>query len=245
MLKQNNIVIIGGTACGPKAAARARRLDQSAKITIIEQRDNLSTATCGLPYFISGVVKEGDLISRQVDYFRNVFDMTVFTGTKALSINRQAHTVEIVDIKTDKHQTLEYEKLVIATGASPTVPKWEGVNLKGIFTLNNIPDAAAIRSYISTLKNKEAVIVGAGLIGLEAAENFINMGLKVTILEALGWPLPALLDAEIAAHVEKHLRSKRVNLMFGQRVTGFQGDSNGQIAKVMVGDKALDAGPLP
>jgi NADPH-dependent 2,4-dienoyl-CoA reductase/sulfur reductase-like enzyme/rhodanese-related sulfurtransferase len=240
--KQNNIVIIGGTACGPKAAARARRLDQSAKITIIEQRDNLSTATCGLPYFISGVVKEGDLISRDVNYFRNVFDMTVFTGTKAIAINRQAHTVEIVEIKTDKHQTLDYDKLVIATGASPVVPGWEGVNLKGVFTLNNIPDAAAIRSYIATLKNKEAVIIGAGLIGLEAAENFVAAGLKVTVLEALGWPLPSLFDAEIAAHVEKHLRSKGVNLMLGQRVTGFQGNAAGQVAKVMVGGTALDAG---
>ncbi len=235
MPKQNNIVIIGGTACGPKAAARARRLDQTAKITIIEQRDNLSTATCGLPYFIGGVVRESDLISRQADYFRNVFDMTVFTGTKAIAINRKAHTVEIVDIKTDKHQTLDYDKLVIATGASPTVPNWEGKDLKGIFTLNNIPDAVGIRSYIATLKNKEVVIVGAGLIGLEAAENFSALGLKVTVLEALGWPLPALLDAEIAAHVEKHLKAKGVNLMFGQRVTGFQGDSEGRVNKVMVG----------
>jgi NADPH-dependent 2,4-dienoyl-CoA reductase/sulfur reductase-like enzyme/rhodanese-related sulfurtransferase len=242
MPKQNNIVIIGGTACGPKAAARARRLDQSAKITIIEQRDNLSTATCGLPYFISGVVKEGDLISRDVNYFRNVFDMTVFTGTKAIAINRQTHTVEIVEIKTDKHQTLDYDKLVIATGASPVVPVWEGVNLKGVFTLNNIPDATAIRSYIATLKNKEAVIIGAGLIGLEMAENFVAAGLKVTVLEALGWPLPSLFDVEIAAHIEKHLRSKGVNLMFGQRVTGFQGNAAGQVAKVMVGGTALDAG---
>jgi len=242
MAKQNNIVIIGGTACGPKAAARARRCDQSAKITIIEQRDNLSTATCGLPYYISGVIRgEGDLISRQTDYFRDVFDMTVFTGTKATSINPKAHTVEIIDIKTDKHATLEYDKLVIATGAMPTVPNWEGRTLKGIFTLSNIPDASAIRNYVKGLKSQEAVIVGAGLIGLEVAENFVAMGLKVTVLEALGWPLPALLDSEIAAHVERQLRSKGVNVVFRQRVTGFQGDAAGQVRKVMVGDTGLDA----
>jgi len=242
MPKQNNIVIIGGTACGPKAAARARRLDQSARITIIEQRDNLSTATCGLPYFLSGVVKAGDLISRDTEYFRNVFDMTVLTGTKALSINRQAHTVEINDIKTDTHSSLLYDKLVIATGATPTVPNWEGKDLKGIFTLNNIPDDGAIRSYIQGLKNKEVVIVGAGLIGLEAAENFVALGLKVTVLEALGWPLPALLDPEIAVHVEKQLKAKGVNVVFGQRVSGFQGDTAGQVRKVMVGETAIDAG---
>jgi NADPH-dependent 2,4-dienoyl-CoA reductase/sulfur reductase-like enzyme/rhodanese-related sulfurtransferase len=241
MPKSTNIVIIGGTACGPKAAARARRLDQSAKITIVEQRDNLSTATCGLPYFISGVVLEKNLVARQADYFRNVFDMTVFTGTKVTAVNPKAHTVEIVDIKTNKQQTLDYDKLVIATGASPTVPNWEGKDLKGIFTLNNIPDAVSIRNHIATLKNKEVVIVGAGLIGLEAAENFVALGLNVTVLEALGWPLPALLDAEIATHLEKHLKSKGVNLMFGQRVTGFQGDNEGQVNKVMLGNVGVDA----
>jgi NADPH-dependent 2,4-dienoyl-CoA reductase/sulfur reductase-like enzyme/rhodanese-related sulfurtransferase len=242
MPKPNNIVIIGGTACGPKAAARARRLDQSARITIIEQKDNLSTSTCGLPYYISGVVKERDLISRDTNYFRNVFDMTVFTGTRAMSINPKAHRVEIVDIKTDKHTALDYDKLVIATGAVPTVPNWEGKDLKGIFTLSNIPDAAGIRSYIKDLKTKEVVIVGAGLIGLEAAENFVAMGLKVTVLEALGWPLPALLDPEIAFPVEKHLKAKGVNVIFGQRVSGFQGDGAGQVRQVMVGDKGIDAG---
>ena len=243
MPKQNNIVIIGGTACGPKAAARARRLDQSAKITIIEQRNNLSTATCGLPYFIGGMIKKKrELISRQTGYFRDVFRMTVFTGTRAVSINPKTHSVEIVDIKKDKHTTLEYDKLVIATGATPTVPNWEGKNLKGIFTLNNIPDAVGIRNYISALKNKEVVIVGAGLIGLEAAENFVAIGLQVTILEMLGWPLPALLDAEIAAHLEKHLKSKGVKLMFGQRVTGFQGNKAGNVKKVTVGEKGIDAG---
>jgi NADPH-dependent 2,4-dienoyl-CoA reductase/sulfur reductase-like enzyme/rhodanese-related sulfurtransferase len=241
MPSQKRIVIIGGTACGAKTAARARRLDQSARITVIEQRDNLSTATCGLPYYISDVVKERNLVSRDTDYFRNVFDMTVLTGTRALSIDPRAHSVEITDIKTDKRSTLEYDKLVIATGATPTVPNWEGKDLRGIFTLNNIPDAMAIRNYIGGMKNKEAVIVGAGLIGVEAAENFSVMGLKVTVLEALGWPLPALLDYEMAAPVEKHLKAKGINLIFGQRVSGFRGDAAGQVKQVMVGDKGIDA----
>jgi NADPH-dependent 2,4-dienoyl-CoA reductase/sulfur reductase-like enzyme len=178
--KPNSILIIGGTACGPKAAARARRLDSNAKITIIEQRDNLSSATCGLPYYLSGAVKERDLIQRGNDYFRNVLKMTVFTGTRATAINPKAHRVDIVDIKTNKKQTLDYDKLVIATGATPIVPNWEAKDLKGIFTLSNIPDAVGIRRYISRLKKKKVVIVGAGLTGLEAVENFATMGLKVT-----------------------------------------------------------------
>lgn len=243
MPRKNNIVIIGGTACGPKAAARARRLDSNAKITIIEQRDNLSSATCGLPYFVGGIIKnKSELVSRGVEFFRNGLKMTVFTGTRATAINPKAHRVEIVDIKTNKKQTLDYDKLVIATGATPTVPNWEGKDLKGIFTLSDIPDAVGIRDYMAGLKNKKSVIVGAGLIGLEAAENFVAMGLKVTVLEMLGWPLPTLLDEEIAAQLEKHMKSKGVKLMFGQRVTGFKGDKAGKVNKVMVGDTAIDAG---
>lgn len=242
MEKQRNIVIIGGTACGPKAAARARRMDQTAKITIIEQRENLSSATCGLPYFLSGAVKQRDLVARGTDYFRNVFKMTVFTGTQAISINTAEHKVEAAENRTQKRHVLEYDKLVIATGATPFVPgNWENRNLKGIFTLNNIPDTLAIHNYITNDKPRNAVIVGAGLIGLETAENFIKLGLKVTVLEALNWPLPGLLDYEIAVPVEKHLREKGVDLQFGQRVSGFQGDASGKVSKVAAGSQEYNA----
>ena len=243
MSKQNRILVIGGTACGPKAAARARRCDPSAKITIIEQKDNLSTATCGLPYYVADVIKkESALVARQADYFRDVMDMEVLTGTRALAIHPKARTVEIVNQKTDRRSAIEYDKLVIATGATPAVPNWEGKNFAGIFTLSNIPDASAIRDYLSNLENKEVVIVGAGLIGLEMAEAFVTRGLKVTVIEALAWTLPALLDAEIAAHVEKHLRSKGATVRCGQRVTGFLGDKDGRVRKVVLGDTEFEAG---
>ena len=241
MEKPRNIVIIGGTACGPKTAARARRRDQNANITIVEQRDNLSSATCGLPYFLAGAVREGDLVARGVDYFRNIFKLQVLTGTKAVTIQPAAHKVEVQEIKTDKHTSLDYDKLVIATGAVPFVPPWENRDLPGIFTLNNIPDTMAIHKYIIGNKPKNAVIVGAGLIGLETAENLVKLGLKVTVLEALGWPLPGLLDSEIGAQVEKELKAKGVNVLFGQRVTGFQADVSGKLAKVLAGDAGFNA----
>jgi NADPH-dependent 2,4-dienoyl-CoA reductase/sulfur reductase-like enzyme/rhodanese-related sulfurtransferase len=241
--EQNRIVIIGGTACGPKAAARARRCDPSAKITIIEQRENLSTATCGLPYFISGVIQdEDDMVARQAVDFRDIFDMEVLTGTRALAVHPKARTVEIVNLKTDRRSAIEYDKLVIATGATPVAPNWEGKDLKGIFTLSSLPDADAIRDYLPGLDRKEVVIVGAGLIGLEMAEAFATRGLDVTVIEALGWPLPGLLDAEIAAYLDSHLQSKRVEVRCGQRVTGFLGDGEGRVRKVAVGDTELDAG---
>ncbi len=243
MPRLNHIVVIGGTACGPKAAARARRCDPSAKITIIEQRENLSTATCGLPYYVGNVIKkESALVARQADYFREVMDMEVMTGTRAVKIDRKAHSVEIIDQKNGLNSTVEYDKLVIATGAVPTVPNWQGKDLKGIFTLSSIPDANAIRDYLSRLDRREVIIVGAGLIGLEMAEAFSDRGLKVTVIEALGWPLPALLDEEIAAQVEKHLRSKGITIQCGQRVTGFTGDNGGCVSRVAMGDTQLEAG---
>jgi len=243
MSSPNRIVVIGGTACGPKAAARSRRCDPAAKITIVEQKDNLSTATCGLPYYVADVIKkESALVARQVDYFRDVMDMEVLIGTRALAVHPKAHSVEIVNQKADRRSAIEYDKLVIASGASPIAPNWEGKDLAGIFTLSHIPDAAAIRDYLSNLQNKEVIIVGAGLIGLEMAEAFCARGLKVTVIEALGWPLPALLDAEIAAHVEKHLRSKGVAVRCGERVTGFLGDNNKRVRKAIMGNIELEAG---
>jgi NADPH-dependent 2,4-dienoyl-CoA reductase/sulfur reductase-like enzyme/rhodanese-related sulfurtransferase len=234
MPKHNRIVLIGGTACGPKAAARARRLDPTAKITVVEQRGNLSTATCGLPYFISGVIKdEGDMIARETDYFRDVFDMEVLTHTKAQSINTKAHSIDTIDLYTDNKKTIEYDKLVIATGSTPIVPDWPGKDLDGVFTLTGLPDASAIRSYVKQLDNREVVIIGAGLIGLEMAENFITLGCNVTVIEALDWLLPKLLDFEVAAYVQKHLQDHGVKMLFGQRVTALGGDPGGKVSKVI------------
>ncbi len=243
MRKQNNIVIIGGTACGPKAAARARRCDPRARITIIEQQDDLSTATCGLPYYISGVIdNEDNMVARQPDYFEITMDMEVMTGTRAVAIDPKAHSLKVTDIQTDQRDTVRYDKLVLATGSVPVKPAWEGIDLDGIFTLSSIPDANAIRDYLSNAQSKDVVIVGAGLIGLEMAEAFVTLGLEVTILETLDWALPQLLDPEIAAHVEKHLKSKGVNVLFGKRVTGLKGDNNGRVSSVLIGNGEIAAG---
>ena len=236
MAKHNHIVIIGGTACGPKAAARARRCDPNARITIIEQGKDLSTATCGLPYYISGVIEnEDNMVARQPDYFKATLDMEVLIETRATAINPGAHTVEVVDIKNNKRATIDYDKLVIATGSTPLVPDREGKDLQGVFTLSDIPDANHIKNYLEN--SKEAVVVGAGLIGLEMAEAFVTAGCRVTLIEALDRVLPALLDPDIALPLGNYLREKGVNVVCGQRVTGFQGDENGRVRKVVAGDR--------
>ena len=241
MERPNEIVIIGGTACGPKAGARARRCDPQARITIVEQGKDLSTTTCGLPYYISGVIdSQSDLVARQHDFFKDVMNMEVLTHTKALSIDREAHKVELLNLTTNQVVSIGYDKLVLATGGLPAIPDLPGRHLRGIFTLTKIEDANAIRSLITPPEIKQAVIIGAGLIGLEMAEAFVSQGLEVTVVEALDWVLPALLDFEVAAYIEKHLRAKGLNLLLRQRVTGFEGDRNGWVRQVITGDFKLE-----
>jgi len=241
MERPNEIVIIGGTACGPKVGARARRCDPQARITIVEQGKDLSTATCGLPYYISEVIdSQSDLVARQHDFFKGVMNMEVLTRTKALAIDCEAHKVELLNLTTNQVVSIGYDKLVLATGGLPAMPDLPGRHLGGIFTLTKIEDANAIRSLISGSEIKQVVIIGAGLIGLEMAEAFVSQGLEVTVVEALDWVLPSLLDFEIAAYIEKHLRAKRLNLLLKQRVTGFEGDRNGWVRQVVTGDCELE-----
>jgi len=241
-MEKKRIVVIGGTACGPKAAARARRCDQHARITIVEQEENLSVATCGLPYYVSGVIdSQQNLIQRGCDFFRDVMDMDVLTLTRAVAIDRKGHRVELLKLGTNQTLTMEYDKLVLATGSLPAVPDLKGHDLEGVFTLYKIGEAQAIRKAVSPGRTRKAVIIGAGLIGLEMAEAFASQGLEVSVVEALEWPLPTMLDFEVAAYVEKHLREKGVKLLLGQRIAGFEGDGNGRLKRVITDKTALEA----
>ncbi len=241
-MSQNRIVIIGGTACGPKTAARTRRCDPKAQITLVEQGAYLSTATCGLPYYISGVInKEQDLLRLRQEFFENVMNVKIMTNTRALAIDRPAGEISIQAMESDQLSRIKYDKLVLATGSSPIVPRLEGVQLKGIHTLANIDDANTIRTTVSDSEVKRVVIVGAGLIGMEMAESFAVKGLDVTVIEALDWVLPTLLDFEVAAKVEKHLRSRGVKLLLGQQARAFVGNGEGIVRKVIGGNAEIDA----
>ena len=237
MEKPLNVAVIGGNACGPKAVARARRCAPDARITIIEQGEDVSTATCGLPYYVSGAIgNQASLVARKPDFFREVMNVEVLTRTKALAIEPKAHKIEVIDLATNQASTLDYDKLVLATGSTPVVPNIKGKDLKGVFTLTKIKDAITIRDLISWDGIKSATIIGAGLIGLEMAEAFVSRGLEVTIVEALDWVLPTLLDFEMAAYVGRHVQKKGVELVLGQLVMRFEGDEDGRVHKVITKD---------
>lgn len=240
---QRRIVVVGGMACGPKTAARARRCDPHARITVIEQGETVSEGSCGLPYYLAGQVpNDKALLIRGAKYFKEVMDIDILNGTRATAIDRSAHTLEVVDLKTNTTSQIPYDKLVIATGATPSVPKaLKGRDLKGVFTLTKIADANAILQEMANASPKRAVVVGAGLIGLESAEAFKERGLEVTIVEALDRVLPALLDPEMAAHTEKELVEKGIDVKLGQRVLSLEGDTDEHVRRVITEKGEIEA----
>lgn len=242
MGKDIKILIIGGSACGPKTAARARRCAPQAKITILEQGQYVSIASCGMPYYISGVIEsENRLIVRRPDYFKDVMDIDLLLGMRALSIDRKSHTVRALNIKTNEQPVFEYDKLVIATGGSPKIPPFPGRDLKNVFTLSKFEDAVAIQSAITSGKFQKTVIIGAGLIGMEMAEAFKKRGLDTTVVESLNWPLPGILDMDIALHLANYLKKSGVRLVLGERVNAFEGDEEGNVNRVVTQDDTLEA----
>jgi NADPH-dependent 2,4-dienoyl-CoA reductase/sulfur reductase-like enzyme/rhodanese-related sulfurtransferase len=222
------IVIIGGVAAGPKAAARIRRLDADAEITVIEKGEFLSYAGCGLPYYVSGVVKEqAELMStpvgviRDPSFFKNVKDIKVLNHTEAKSIDRKNKTVTIKQ-EDGSIDTIEYDKLVMATGATPFIPELPGGHLKNIYKLYGVEDAEGIKATLSDNKAKDVVIVGGGLIGVEMAEALVVKGCRVTMVELLP-QIMTILDPEMAVLLTQHMESKGVKVMTNTKVLGFDG----------------------
>jgi NADPH-dependent 2,4-dienoyl-CoA reductase/sulfur reductase-like enzyme/rhodanese-related sulfurtransferase len=234
------IVIIGGGACGPKAAARVRRLDPTAVITMLQDEDLVSYAGCGLPYYISGMVKaRTELIVRNAAAFKKINNVDVLLKTRVDTIDRKAHKVQVTNLADGTSRSIDYDKLVISTGASPVVPKITGINLKGVHILKRVPDAEDIITLIAASDRKKAVIMGAGLIGIEMAEALEAKGMEVTMVEALDSVLAALLDEEISDLTAKHMMDKGVKLKLGQKIVSFEG-VDGKLLKAITDKETLD-----
>ena len=248
MKTTKKIVIIGGVACGMKAASRLRRRDPEADITVLERGEYLSYAACGLPFFISGMIPDKNKLMdtpvgvvRDALFFKNVKGLTAMTRTEALHIDRQKRIVETVDQATGKKGELAYDSLVIATGASPFVPPVAGADLHGVFTLATVHDGLAIKNFITERAAKNAVIIGGGLIGLETAEALCQLGCKVTIVEKLDRLLPSMLDTDIALLLARYLAAKGIRICTAESVESFEDDQKQSLAAVITGKQKLQA----
>ncbi|MCO7175397.1 FAD-dependent oxidoreductase [Sporolactobacillus kofuensis] len=219
-------VIIGGVAGGMSAATRLRRLNEEAEIIVLERGPYVSFANCGLPYFIGGVIKErSKLLVQTAEKLYQRFRLDVRTKSEVTRIDREQKKV-IIDHNGKSYEET-YDVLILSTGARPMRPPIEGIDQADhLFTLRDVPDAEHIVQYLQQHKVDHAVIIGAGFIGIEMAENLAEHGLKVTIVEREHQVLPPL-DPEMAIVVEAELKKHGIEVLKGKTVTGF--DENGSI----------------
>ena len=242
------IVVIGGVACGPKAAARAKRCNPDAQVTLIEKGEWISYGGCGLPYYLGATVKDlNDLMTtsweavRTPEFMKNTKDIDTLLGWEATRINRAEKTVEVKDVKTGEVKVLPYDKLVIATGADNFKPPMENINATGVFGMKTPKDAVDMQNYIKTEGVESAVVIGAGLIGMECAEAFANWGLDVTIIEMQGSIFPQVLDAEMGAVFQNYLEGEDLNFMLNTKVEKILVNEEGKVSGVQTDKGTVDA----
>ncbi len=216
------IVIIGGVAGGATAAARLRRLDEKAEIVLFERDAYVSFANCGLPYHIGGVIeRRKDLLLQTPGGFKRRYDVDARVLSEVIAIHPDSKSVTVREVNTGRSYVEGYDKLIVSTGASPVKPNINGVDNERIFTLRNIPDMDRIKAAVAREGVISVVVVGAGFIGLEMAENLKEAGLSVAVIEQFNQVMSTV-DYPMAAMVHRYLRSLGVNLLLGETVTAFE-----------------------
>jgi len=242
------ILIIGGVALGPKAACRCKRLMPEADVTLIDENSNISYGGCGMPYYVSGEVQSIDALRatpygrvRDPEFFASMKGVTVRSQTRALSIDRAAKTVLVRHTVTGEEEQLSYDKLVLATGASPRMPQVEGNDLDNVLSLTRLEAAEVIRRACEAGKVSEAVIVGGGFIGLEAAVALADMwGVKVSIVEMMPQLLPGALSASMGRMVSHDCTQAGVNVYTSEKVIRLEG-RDGTVSAVITDKRKLSA----
>lgn len=240
-MSTKKIVVIGGSAAGAKAAAKARRLDESADITIIQKAPDLSMAACGYPYYVGGVFNDRNAllctpagVVRDSIFFQKAKKIKALVETEAVAIKRAEKTVVCRNLKTGEEQSIAYDKLVIATGARANMPPIPGITLQGISTLMSMADTDYLRAVRDKGEVKKAVVIGGGLIGVEACEALQESGIQVTVVEAVDQVL-TFLDWDLAKLVENHMKAKGAKVLTGQGVAEFLG-KDGKLIGVKLAD---------
>ena len=220
-------IIVGGVAGGATAAARLRRLDETAEIILLERGKEISFANCGLPYYIGDVIKDRNkLLVQTPEGMHARFNLDVRNLSEAIRINRELKTVTIRKVDTGEEYDETYDHLILSPGAKPMRPSIPGIEeATNIFTLRNIPDTDRMRQYVDENRPAHAVVIGGGFIGLEMAENLVERGAKVTLVEMMDQVM-APVDPEMAAIVHEHLRAKGVELILSDGVARFERQGN-------------------
>ncbi|MDX9822553.1 MAG: FAD-dependent oxidoreductase, partial [Syntrophales bacterium] len=237
MEKRRKIVIIGGSAAGPKAAAKARRIDGHAEIVILQKDGDLSMASCGYPYYVGGYFDDRNMLIstssgtvRNPQFYLNAKDIAARVNTEVTAMDRKARTVFFRNTLTGEKSEMAYDRLILATGAVPRMPPVPGVELEGITTLQSMKDADFLRKIRDEKKIRKAAVIGGGLIGIETCEALQLAGIEITVIELLP-QLLTFLDWELAKLVENHVKSKGANVITENGIAAFLGE-NGKLTGV-------------
>ena len=230
------VVIVGGVAGGATAAARLRRLDESAEIVVFERSGYVSYANCGLPYYIGGVITDkAELTLQTPESFWRRFRVDMRVRHEVTAIHPAEKTVDVKNLATGETFTESYDKLILSPGAKPTQPALPGVGIDRLFTLRTVEDTLKIREFIEQHHPRSAVLAGGGFIAIELAENLRELGMDVTVVQRPKQLLNPL-DADMAAFLHTQLRQKGVHLHLGRTVEGFAAD--GDRVNVLIKDAA-------
>ncbi len=234
------VIIIGGVAGGATTAARLRRRDEKAEIIMYEKGEYISYANCGLPYYIGDIIAErGRLFVQTPESFNGILNVDVRTSHEVLKINRDAKTVTVKNLATGVTYDDAYDKLVLSPGAEPIKPPIPGIGSKRVYTMRNVTDTDAIKKAVVEGKPKRAVVIGAGFIGLEMAENLHEKGIFVTVVEAVDQVM-TILDYEMAAEVHSQLKLKGIELYLSDGVSKFE-DTESQVRLTLQSGKTIEA----
>ena len=230
------VVIVGGVAGGATAAARLRRLDESAEIVVFERSGYVSYANCGLPYYIGGIITDrAELTLQTPESFWRRFRVDMRVRHEVTAIHPDTKTVDVKNLATGEVFAESYDKLILSPGARPTQPALPGVGIDRLFTLRTVEDTLKLREFIEQHHPRSAVLAGGGFIGIELVENLRELGLDVTVVQRPKQLLNPL-DADMAAFLHAQLREKGVKLMLGRTVEGFAAD--GDRVSVLIKDEA-------
>ncbi len=233
------VLVLGGVAAGTKIAAKLMREDRGNEVVVINKGANISYAGCGLPYYVGHVIEDRDqLIVNTPEKYSKLTGVTVLTETEAVKVDPEAKKVVAKNVKTGEEQEHTYDKLVVSVGASPVKPPIEGCDLENVFFVRTPEDAIKIRDNVDAGNIKRAVVVGAGYIGLEIAENLKLQGVRPFVLDMAEHALPGF-DPEMAEYVEGKLQESGIPVVTGVAVTGLEGD--GKVEKVITSKKAYKA----
>lgn len=234
------VVIVGGVAGGATAAARIRRLDEKAEITVFEKSGFISYANCGLPYYIGDVITDKEELTLQTpESFYNRFNVNVKVHHEVTAVHPNRKTVEVKNLENGEVFEEKYDKLLLSPGAKPIKPPFKGIDSEKLFTLRTVEDTLKIKEYVVKNKPKSAVVAGGGFIGLETAENLRELGVDVTIVQLLP-QLMAPFDSDMASFIHSEVRKHGVKLALGRKVEDIY-DDNEKIVVALENDEPLTA----